>query len=510
VHTEHDDFDDVVGRGAIPIIHDQDITLTEARIALDVGLTERFAAGLVLPLRMIVTRIHYLDGSGMPVELVEPSTHHRNETLTGIADPMVLGALQVGALTLRAGLTLPLGKTERDPFAMPDLPHEHIQFGTGTFNPVLAIEGAHAWGPWAVSGFAFTQQVVYANSKGYHAGDRYAAGVALRRALGAWSVRGGVEMQAETYERWNGVRHDDEGNQGRIDAMVGLGASWAASESVTLDAGIKIPFVTHVVGGQLDMPALVELGATYTFGAREHDHHDHDHEHGDEHEHDEHAAEPLDTTGADIADLGHAGSRVELIPVPGKITVFDFWAPWCQPCKALEPVLVELAKANPDGVAVRRIDVVDWDSPVVAQYLTPRGFDLPHVKIYDATGALVFEESSGPGKLAGMMERIRTIVGGPAATAPGPLSTSVDIQVTERGFQPAIVDVPHGVPVTLRFTRTSDSTCATALVLTHDGNKLTRELPLGQQVELTLTFDTPGPVPYACPMDMIGGTINVH
>jgi len=433
VATQHDDFDNVVGQGAIPIVHDQNIILSEARLALDVGLTERFSASLVFPVRLVSTSIRYLDGSGMPVQLVTPSPHHRDETLFGLGDPMLLGAVSeaFGGLnvTARAGFTIPIGRTQRDPFAMPALPHQHIQFGTGTVNPVLAAEVGYGWGKWRAFGFAFTQQIVYENSKGYKGGDRYAGGLGLRRALGQWSLRGGVEMQAESLERWNGISYKDEGNQGRIDVYAGAGASWAASDRLSLDAALKIPFVNHVVNGQLQMPALVEIGATWMFGDKAHanddNDHDHDHEHEGEHDehgdHDHHDAAPLDTKGADIADLGKNGAAVELVPVRGKLTIFDFWAPWCEPCKALEPVLVELAKKDPAHVAIRRIDVVDWDSAVVAQHLTPRGFDLPHVKIYDATGKLVFEQSSGPGKLVPMIEAIKSIVA-PAPVAPAPVA----------------------------------------------------------------------------------------
>ena len=84
-------------------------------------------------------------------------------------------------------------------------------------------------------------------------------------------------------------------------------------------------------------------------------------------------------SGKDIQIVGGTDLAKQL--VSGKVTIVDFYADWCGPCRMIGPVLEEIAKKDPD-VALRKVNV-DSNQPL-ARKCKVNG--IPHIMIFDKNG----------------------------------------------------------------------------------------------------------------------------
>ena len=264
-------------------LHRHHVKLNIFRI--DIGLKYRLSSQWVLEANMpYETKIQEAT-----IEEIDPVTdaqrkaiarnrdnHHRDETYIGLADSDIfLGYRMRGRLVkndflmARFGTTIPFGKTEEDPWKLGDagLEHLHIQFGTGTFNPIADLHyslpvykglGANA----SIRGkFPF-----YENSKTYR-GSRevtYTAGFNYR--LNDWlSFQAGYLGFYQSFAYWAG---EQDINSGLRFSMASFGASVATPYNIPLFLGVMLPLQQETLYDDSDalLDGVYEESDAFEFG----------------------------------------------------------------------------------------------------------------------------------------------------------------------------------------------------------------------------------------------------
>ena len=94
--------------------------------------------------------------------------------------------------------------------------------------------------------------------------------------------------------------------------------------------------------------------------------------------------------------------------------VVDFWAPWCGPCKAIGPVLEELAKEYAGSVMVAKVNVDE--EPSLASAFGIRGIPTLFV-IKDGKAISQMVGFSGRGALESLFENLSQADESPASVA---------------------------------------------------------------------------------------------
>ncbi len=257
-----------------PYRHDLRLRTADLTLGVRYGFAPGWAAEALLPLRVNRQRITFRTMEGAPFTPDPPDYHHTNRTLTGIADPWLLvstgrtfGPWSLGG---RAGISLPIGSTVPSPFALGEegLPHEHVQFGSGTVEPVVSLGLARNFDGWAATMLALGRLGVATNRHGYRAGDQWLGQAFASSGLGVPNTRFslGPTLFHETPETWEG-RRQSEGNLGRTDLYAEGRAAWSpAGWGVGLGGELRVPLWGEATGSQFDVPVSFRISIAKTMG----------------------------------------------------------------------------------------------------------------------------------------------------------------------------------------------------------------------------------------------------
>lgn len=245
---------------------------------------------------------------------------------------------------------------------------------------VLGILAEGLWRPTLLSAGKFGRQ----------------PGALARAALGARlkDKRGSLDAKVEGL--W---RAPDEGPLGLTENSGGswLYLSHSARIAPPLLRGgwlfgeVRLPLIQKLNGEQLADGISGQIGLSYSVRVFHKEPLDEDEE-----PHEERLPPPAgEVAGLDIQSAivdGHYEPPGSLI-VPGKVTILDYGASWCHPCQDLFIDLLWLLLEEFPNVAIRKVDIVDWDLPMATRYLSNKTDKLPYVEIYNEQGELVL--SSG-------------------------------------------------------------------------------------------------------------------
>ena len=105
--------------------------------------------------------------------------------------------------------------------------------------------------------------------------------------------------------------------------------------------------------------------------------------------------------GANTVEVTDANFQTSVLQSEVPVVV-DFWAPWCGPCRAIAPVLEDLANQYQGKVTVGKLNVDD--NPMVASQFGIRG--IPTLLVFK--GGRVVDQVVGAvpkNKLQGLFDR---------------------------------------------------------------------------------------------------------
>lgn len=253
--------------------HVVELDFVRTELALEYTFAENWSTWLRIPYDVKIqnTSVDFL----FPVTVFEKEAilrnrdiHHRSDTYAEISDLRLLLAhringflLKNGRLDFALGTSLPTGRTEENPLTAGEqgLRHLHIQFGSGTFDPLFELHYAtEMTNKLSLAVFTINKLPFYENDKGYRAPVETTSGLSLGYRLSSLlSPRLTLANFSQSSAKWEGV---DDPNSGLVSWNLTFNLTFSLKNGLTITPGYRLPLAQKTLNDEGD---TFEYGPTF-------------------------------------------------------------------------------------------------------------------------------------------------------------------------------------------------------------------------------------------------------
>jgi len=194
--------------------------------------------------------------------------HHRDESYVGLSDLRLFIARRFngllgkhGRLDLALGSSLPTGSIEDDPIQAGNNgeKHLHIQFGTGTFDPLLEIHYTNRLSKkLSLALFTMNKIPMYQNKNNYRAPLETTSGISAALRIGRkLSGRTTLATFSQNQATWDGIK---DPNSGLFSVNGTVAAMLRVASNLLLSTGYRFPIYQKTLSSTGD---VFQYGPTF-------------------------------------------------------------------------------------------------------------------------------------------------------------------------------------------------------------------------------------------------------
>ncbi len=265
--------------------HEVELDISRVLLQFDYTFEEPWGVRWRIPLER-KSRVSALGGiqPGATAEEIEAmernlQAHHATRNLTGFGDADVLLAWhghdwgkEGATFALAAGTTVPLGRTEENPYTAGDAGeiHEHIQLGSGTYDPLVEFFYSRPLGDDAfLNSFGKGRFPGTENDEGYRAPRTVDLGVGYFKPIGAFGpwedAHGNIALLYQEQGRafWDG---EIDPNTGFETVSASIGISWQDEDMHGWTLSLVVPIsidTPDVSAGVYEPGPIFSLGVGF-------------------------------------------------------------------------------------------------------------------------------------------------------------------------------------------------------------------------------------------------------